>query len=108
MHAHALAEERSLALHRTVVERLEREPALIEVARARVRQWLVDGAVSPYYAKPWAELLDGPFEVLRATMLDPGERARALRQATPFAGFVDPRTRWQIWREVRERMEGVE
>jgi len=28
--------------------------------------------------------------------------ARALRQATPFAGVVEPRERWRIWREVRE------
>jgi hypothetical protein len=28
---------------------------------------------------------------------------RALRQCTPFAGVVDPRTRWRIWRETRAR-----
>jgi hypothetical protein len=27
-----------------------------------------------------------------------------MRQSTPFAGVIDPRQRWRIWREVRERM----
>jgi hypothetical protein len=35
--------------------------------------------------------------------VDPAEGARALRQCSPFAGVIDPRTRWRIWREVRER-----
>jgi hypothetical protein len=35
-------------------------------------------------------------------LVDPGESARALRQCSPFAGVVDSRTRWSIWRAVRE------
>ena len=30
-------------------------------------------------------------------------KAQALRQCSPFAGAVDPRTRWSIWRDVRAR-----
>lgn len=52
------------------------------------------------YADGWHELLTGPVERL-LNLTDPGERARALRQCSPFAGIVDPRTRWQIWRDVR-------
>jgi hypothetical protein len=107
MDAHALAEERSLELHREIVRRLQQDQHLIERARARVRGWLVDGSVSPHYAQQWAALLEGPFDALRAMLVDEGERARALRQCTPFAGVVDPRTRWRIWREVRQRVEAL-
>jgi hypothetical protein len=65
---------------------------------------LADGSVHPQYATAWKQLLDGPFEALRAFLVDESEDARAMRQCTPFAGVVDPRTRWRIWREVRERM----
>jgi hypothetical protein len=34
---------------------------------------------------------------------DSGERARALRQASPFAGFIDNATRLRIHREVLDR-----
>jgi len=103
MDAHRLAEERSLALHREVAVMLRRDPARIRDARDRVRSWLADGSVAEPYARAWSDLLEGPLDALLAVLHDEGERARALRQVTPFAGCVDPRTRWRIWREVRER-----
>jgi hypothetical protein len=58
-----------------------------------------------FYVEAWEQQLARPIEELCAALIDEGERARALRQVTPFAGFVDPRTRWQIWRDVRARAE---
>jgi hypothetical protein len=100
---HALAEERSLEIHRLVAEELRRDPARLERVRARVRGWLADGSVHPVYAQRWWQILSRPLEDVIAAMTDPGEDARALRQASPFAGLVDPRTRWKVWRSVRER-----
>jgi hypothetical protein len=102
--AHRLAEERSLALHREVAEGLRRDPSRLEQARARVRAWSKDGCMHPYYSERWIRLLDGPFEELLRVLVDESEDARALRQSTPFAGFVDPRVRWKIWRDVGARM----
>lgn len=108
MNAHRLAEERSLAFHREVGEVLERDPAKLERARTRVAGWLEDGSVARPYAEAWAKLLDGPLETLLACLRGEGEHERALRQSTPFAGFVDPRRRWALWREVRARLAGGE
>lgn len=105
MHAHRLAEERSLALHRVIADAIERDPAIVERALERVRTWRQTGLAHPFYVESWERLLAGPSAELRRTLLDPSEEARALRQMTPFAGCVDPRTRWRIWREVRERLE---
>jgi hypothetical protein len=44
----------------------------------------------PAYAQAWHELLSGPTERLLALLEDRGERARALRQCSPFAGIVGP------------------
>lgn len=104
MDLHELAEERSLAIHRLVVERLREDPRHVDEARARVAGWLAAGSVHRVYAEAWAEALAGPIERLLELLTDPGERARALRQCSPFAGVIDPRTRWRVWREVRERM----
>ena len=102
MNLHELAEERSLAIHGVVAQRLREDPRLVEAARARVESWLASGSVHPVYAEAWRELLAGPIERLLETLTDKGNRARALRQCSPFAGVVDPRTRWRIWRDVRD------
>jgi hypothetical protein len=105
VNAHRLAEERSLALHRAVADKLATDPEALERARVRVRSWLESGEVAAYYARAWDEVLSHPLSEIRAFLVDESEEARALRQVTPFAGVIDPRTRWRIWREVREAME---
>lgn len=103
---HELAEERSLALHAEVAHRLLEDPRAIEAARARVDGWLRDGSVHPEYARAWQEILSRPLTELVAFLAERGERARALRQVTPFAGLVPSATRWRIWREVEQRLSG--
>lgn len=102
---HRLAEQRSLAIHGHIARRLAREPGLLEAARRRVAGWLEDRSVHPAYAGAWARALAGPLEDLVRLLTDPGEEARALRQCSPFAGAVEPRERWRIWREVRHEVE---
>ncbi len=107
MSLHQLAEARSLEYHRRVAERLRSDPAVLERALARVRGWLLVAQPSPEYARAWLEVLERPVEEIAAFLVDDSERARALRQVTPFAGEIDPRERWRIWRRVRERFEGA-
>jgi hypothetical protein len=59
---HELAEERSLAIHRVVADRLRQDLRLVDAARARVAGWLDDGSVHPVYAKAWGELLSGSID----------------------------------------------
>jgi len=98
---HAVAEATSLELHKAVADRLLQDPALVERARARVLDWLSDGSVARPYAEAWQAILVQPVEDVARFLTETGERARQLRQASPFAGFLDPRTRWAIWRRVR-------
>ncbi|HXT21629.1 MAG TPA: hypothetical protein VN811_10820 [Thermoanaerobaculia bacterium] len=103
---HELADARSLALHRAVAERLHEQPELLDAARERVESWRRDGTVAPYYVAAWTELLAGARDEVVAAIVAPGERATALRHVTPFAGVVDPRTRWRIWRQERAAFAG--
>jgi hypothetical protein len=98
-----LAEERSIALHREVADRLLADPSLVQAARARVLRWARAGALAPFYAAAWTELLGRPLGELCEALADPGQRGRALRQCSPFAGALDPRTRWCIHRAVGAR-----
>lgn len=98
---HQLAEERSLALHREVARRLRERPDLLGVARQRVQSWLESGCVSRFWAEAWDEALDGSLDQVIARITDTSERARALRQSSPFAGVLGPRERWEILRQHR-------
>ena len=40
-----------------------------------------------------------------AVDVDLSELAEELRRSSPFAGVLDPRERWRIWRETRKKFE---
>lgn len=103
---HQLAEERSLAYHRAVAERLVGEPQLVDIARQRLAGWIAEGR-SPEYARRWQEVLSQPMPAILAFLVDESERGRAMRQATPFAGFIDQKERLRIWRELGARFNGA-
>jgi len=94
-------EERSIALHRAVAERLREDPRLVERARTRIDGWLADGRMRQAYGEEWRRLLTGPIDGLLAMLTRDDDHSRTLRQCSPFAGVLDPQTRWRILREVR-------
>lgn len=98
---HAVAEDASLALHSAVAERIRADPSLVERAKQRVDDWLRDGTTSKAYGEAWRDILARPPDEVARFLEDPGERARQLRQTSPFAGVLDPRTRWAVWRRAR-------
>lgn len=99
---HRLAELRSLAYHQAVALRLHTEPALLACARERVEQWLREGGRSAEYARRWREILERPIVEIVNVMVADTETSQALRQATPFAGVLGARERWELWRRVRD------
>lgn len=100
MDGHRTAERRSLAYHQTIAERLPNDTTLIERARARVESWR-GTETHPRWVEAWLALLDRPVTDLCRALVDPSEDMTALRQMTPFAGALDPRTRWALWSQVR-------
>lgn len=93
---HQRAEQRSLALHREVARRLRERPELLGAARERVRDWLETGCVPRFWAEAWDEALEGDLDDVIARITDTSESGRALRQASPFAGGLGPRERWEL------------
>jgi hypothetical protein len=106
MDLHRLAEERSVAYHGLIAERLREQPEILEMARRRVETWLASGNSVPFYARQWARILAGDLSSIMAFLVERSELADELRQSSPFAGALRPRERWRIWRETRERFSG--
>jgi transcriptional regulator with XRE-family HTH domain len=93
-------DRRSLAYHRLVAAKLLDDPAAVMAkARrnlARMRRADASGRAARYL-EAWGRLLDGDECDLVATLLDPSERARDLRQASPFAGVLTPEERSRVY-----------
>jgi hypothetical protein len=98
---HRLAELRSLAYHEEISLRLPSEVELLDRARRRLDDWLSSGAVAMPYVMAWRDVLSRSIPEIIESLRDPGERMTALRHCTPFAGALDPRERWRVWRRVR-------
>lgn len=92
-----------MAYHRAIAERLRREPEILDRARRRVQGWNEAGDPAPFYALRWAEILAGDADAVAAFLVERSELATELRQSSPFAGALDPRERWEIWRATGER-----
>jgi len=103
MDLHRLAEERSVAYHTAIAERLRHQPEVLERARQRVEEWLKSGESAPFYARKWAEILARDVSSITAFLVERSELADELRQSSPFAGALHPQERWRIWRETRDR-----
>jgi hypothetical protein len=41
---------------------------------------------------------------IESFLVERSELADELRQSSPFAGALEPRERWRIWRATRERL----
>ena len=99
---HRIAEQRSIAIHGLVAERLRERPELLQAARRRVAGWLQGDSVSKHYAESWKEVLSQDIDRIAEILVHPSERARALRQVSPFAGAIEATARWRVWREVHD------
>jgi hypothetical protein len=97
---HALADARSLALHREVARRLRADAGLLQPARERVLTWQHSGQVASAYVEAWCRALDAGLPAVLEILEDPGERGQALRQASPFAHVIPARERWRLLQKL--------
>jgi hypothetical protein len=94
---HQRIDERSLALHRAIAEKLRGRPDLLEIARENLNRWHDQAGRCRPYLDEWRRILDCPLEDVLAMIVQEGERMTALRQSSPFAGILEPAERWAIY-----------
>jgi hypothetical protein len=75
---------------------------LIEIARENLERWSLTGGRSQPYWDAWRELLGRPLPEVLSLLVEPGERMTAMRQATPFAGVLEPAERWAIYENFEQ------
>lgn len=91
-----------MAYHRHIAEQLAQRPELRQKALEKTNTLLhAARASNTYYATGWKKLLEGPLDELIAFLTDDSQTARDFRQSSPFAGALEPRERWNLWRHAR-------
>ncbi len=98
MDPHHIEQERSLAAHRLIASRLRTDPTVVLRARARLERWSKASQLHPHWLAAWTAALDLPLSELADLLSDPANTD--LRQTSPFAGELDARERWAIWKSV--------
>jgi hypothetical protein len=97
LRGHQRIDQRSLALHRAIAEKLRAQPALIEIARDNLDRWSLASTSSQPYWDAWREILSRPLPEILDLLGEESEAMAAMRQATPFAGVLEPAERWAIY-----------
>jgi len=97
---HKRIDERSLAYHRLIAEKVLAEPALLDIARDNLRRWQENNGPSIALAE-WEQILTGTVEQVAAFLVERSERATRLRQSTPFAGILTEAERLAIFDEYK-------
>ena len=95
--SHERIDQRSIAMHRAIAEKLRANPALLEIARENITRWAPAAGRSRHYLDAWLEVLEKPLEEVLALIVEDTEEMRAMRQNNPFAGVLNPRERWAIY-----------
>ena len=97
LRGHQRIDRRSLELHRAIAAKLRANPDLLEIARGNLARWSATVGRSQPYFDAWREILNRPIEEILEVMVEESEHMTAMRQATPFAGILDPKERWAIY-----------
>ena len=98
---HRVPELQALAYHRLVAERLDED--VVDDARRRLHRWRQNGRIHPRWAEEWERILATPLERIAKTISADTQRARELRQTSPFAGVLNEQERRRLLRAVEER-----
>jgi hypothetical protein len=93
---HLQIEERSRVLHQAIAEILQNDPALLNVAKENLKRWKHQEGARIYWTE-WEKILEGHLEEIIAFLGSSEERARWLRQSSPFCGILSPQERWKIY-----------
>lgn len=95
--SHALLDQRALAMHRLIAEKLRRDPSLLAVAQANIARWKSTASPSALARlEEWEAILRQPLESILEVLTSESEEATRLRQSSPFCGILTPAERTHI------------
>lgn len=100
---HSRLDERSLALHRLIAEKVLADPALLDRARGNVRRWAESHGSPSLALAEWEQILTGTPEQVARFLVEQSEKATRLRQSSPFTGILTEPERLAIYKSHSTR-----
>src|SRR5271169_1591302 len=100
---HSRLDERSLALHQRIAEKVLADPALLDKARDNLRSWQQTEGSPKLALAEWEQILSGPTNQIAQFLTEQSERAIRLRQSSPFAGVLSEAERKAIYESFSTR-----
>lgn len=105
MPTHQELDQRSLALHQLVAEKVRQDQSLLLKAQAVLNHWHQTASPRTFvYLDAWQNLLDQGLDACLAGATEASERGDALRQASPLACLLTSRERFAFlkqWKAAR-------
>jgi hypothetical protein len=103
---HLKIDQRSLALHRLVVEKIRKNPALFDNVKRTLTHWRSIVSVnSQPYLEEWEQLVNKGIDTCLTAAVEDSEHADALRQTSPFCGILTNQERFVFFKEWRQKNE---
>jgi hypothetical protein len=96
---HDRAERRNRAYHAALARRLRKET--VRKALHQLWRWSEEGNIDPRYAEEWEGVLRRPLPEIKRVLTEDSQRARDLRQNSPFAGALSEPERRKILEEIQ-------
>ena len=101
---HQELDQRSLAMHRIVADKVRSDVRLLEKAQEVLRRWHQTGSPRTFgYLDEWQRLLDSGVEKCLQVATEDSERAAALRQASPLAVLLTNQERFTFLKNWKAR-----
>jgi hypothetical protein len=100
---HRRLDERSLALHRLIAQKLQAAPALLERARDNLRRWQQAKPIPSPALTEWEHIMSNPVDEVVAFLVERSERATRLRQSSPFCGILTEAERRAVYESYSAR-----
>jgi hypothetical protein len=100
---HSRLDERSLALHALVAQKVQAAPALLDKARENMRRWQETSDSPSLALAEWEQILSAPVDQVTAFLVERSERATRLRQSSPFSGILTEAERRAIYESYSTR-----
>ncbi len=99
---HRILDARSLAMHCKIAQKIARNPALVDKAKANIERWCAKAPDSkPRYLGEWQEILERPWPEIVEFITSMRDESTRLRSSSPFAGILSADEREQIYAAFR-------
>ena len=95
---HPHIDARSLDMARIVVERIDADPSLLNVANENLERWRQLHGTLSRANQEWEQILERPWRETREILLDESDEGQRLRSSHPFRGIVTEEERLEIMR----------